>query len=97
MLAWLWDNHCSVIATDTVAVEVIPSRESSPFDDNVMQMMHPEMIALLGMWLGELWKLDALAADCVADGVYECMVVAKPLNLVGGVGSPPNATAIKRT
>jgi len=95
MLAWLWDHHFSMIATDTVAVEVMPSLESSPFVENVMQMMHPEMIALLGMWLGELWKLDALAADCAADGVYECMIVAKPLNLVGGVGSPPNATAIK--
>ncbi len=95
MLAWLWDHQFSMIATDTVAVEVMPSLPSSPFVQNVLHMMHPEMIALLGMWLGELWKLDALADDCAADGVYECMIVAKPLNLVGGVGSPPNATAIK--
>jgi kynurenine formamidase len=94
-LAWLWDHQFSMIATDTVAVEVMPSLPSSPFFENVLRMMHPDMIALLGMWLGELWKLDSLAADCAADGVYECMVIVKPLNLVGGVGSPPNATAIK--
>ena len=47
------------------------------------------------MALGELWSLDALADDCARDGVYECMVVAIPLNLPRGVGSPANAIAIK--
>jgi hypothetical protein len=42
-----------------------------------------------------LWDLEALAADCATTGVYDCMIVAKPLNLVGGVGSPANAVAIK--
>ena len=51
-------------------------------------MMHPSMIALLGLCLGELWDLEALSADCAIDKVYECMVTIKPLNLVGGVGSP---------
>jgi hypothetical protein len=47
------------------------------------------------MNLGELWHLDALAEDCATDGVYEFMVTSAPLNLTGGVGSPPNALAIK--
>ena len=50
-------------------------------------------IALLGFVIGELWWLDDLAADCTRTGVYDCLVVAKPLNLTGGVGSPANATA----
>jgi len=50
---------------------------------------------MLGMVVGELWRLDELADDCEADGVYDCMLVVKPLNVIGGVGSPPNATAIK--
>ncbi|WP_201840152.1 cyclase family protein [Microvirga zambiensis] len=95
MLAWIWDNHFSVVASDTVAVEVMPSVQSSPFANNVGRMMHPELIALLGVCLGELWKLDELAKDCAADGIYEFMVTAKPLNLVGGVGSPANALALK--
>ena len=57
--------------------------------------LHIQLIAHLGMALGELWDLDALAEDCAADGVYECMVMSAPLNLRGGVGSPPNALAIK--
>jgi hypothetical protein len=58
-------------------------------------MMHQQLIALLGMAIGELWRLDELAEDCARDGIYEFLVVSKPLNLVGGVGSPANAVAIK--
>lgn len=94
-VAWIWDHHFSVVASDTVAVEVMPSVSGSPFLDNVGRMMHPDLIALLGVHLGELWRLDELAADCAADGVYEFLVIAKPLNLLGGVGSPPNAVAVK--
>ncbi|RJT26120.1 cyclase family protein [Mesorhizobium waimense] len=95
MLAWIWDNHFSVLASDTVVVEVMPSIPTSPFETNVGRLMHPDLIALLGVCLGEMWKLDELAGDCARDGVYEFLLTAKPLNLVGGVGSPPNALAIK--
>ena len=94
-VAWIWDHHFAVVASDTVAVEVMPSVATSPFTSNVGGMMHPDLIALLGVHLGELWKLDELAEDCAVDGVYEFMVTAKPLNLLGGVGSPPNALALK--
>jgi hypothetical protein len=47
------------------------------------------------MPLGELWRLEALAADCEADGVYESLLVSAPLNLRGGAGSPANALALK--
>ena len=43
----------------------------------------------------ELWDLDALAVDCAADGRYEFMLVSAPLYVPGGVGSPPNAYALK--
>lgn len=43
----------------------------------------------------EMWYLDALAADCEDDGVYEFLLTSAPLNKVGGIASPPNALAIK--
>jgi hypothetical protein len=57
--------------------------------------MHWRLIPLLGLPIGELWDLDALAADCAADGAYEFLFTSAPLNVPGGVGSPPNAIAIK--
>ncbi|MCC6917657.1 MAG: cyclase family protein [Alphaproteobacteria bacterium] len=105
MLAWIWNHQLSMLAADNGAVESWPINPGSGWFDpdeppppvHVSQngMIHRPLIGLLGLVLGELWKLDELAADCAADGVYEFMVTVKPLNLLGGVGSPPNAIAIK--
>jgi kynurenine formamidase len=95
-LEWLWDNHFSLAASDTYALEAMPPSENSPTAGNRdAGMLHPNILGLLGLPIGELWLLHDLAADCAADDAYDCMVVVKPLHLVGGVGSPANATAIK--
>jgi kynurenine formamidase len=85
---FFWDHRIAAIAADNIAVERWPIDPEKGF-------LHIQLIAHLGMALGEMWDLDALAEDCAADGVYECMVMSAPLNLRGGVGSPPNALAIK--
>jgi hypothetical protein len=97
MVGWLWDHQIPMIATDNLGVEVgrTPGAVASEFGVSFFDRLHDQLIPLLGMALGELWKLDELAADCAADGVYDFLLVAKPLNLTGGVGSPANATAIK--
>ncbi len=99
MLAWLWDHRIPLAASDNTALECSPVVATSPFrtaeGGPAAGLMHPQLIALLGMVVGELWRLDELAADCADDGVYEFLLVVKPLNVVGGVGSPPNATAVK--
>lgn len=95
---WIWDHQVSVFATDTFAVEVLPVISNSDFLDSAPEdngMMHQELIAKLGVPLGELWNLTVLCADSVRTGRWDSMCVIKPLNLVGGVGSPPNATAIR--
>jgi kynurenine formamidase len=87
-----------LFATDTFAVEVLPVVADSPFLDTAPEdagMMHQELIAKLGVPLGELWNLTDLVADSRRTGRWDALVVVKPLHLVGGVGSPPNATAIR--
>ncbi len=86
-MAWLWDRHLAAIVSDNVAVEAWPPQ--------LEEFLHLRAIPLLGIVFGELFDLEALAEDCAADGVYECLFVAKPLMLRGGVGSPANAMAIK--
>lgn len=105
MLAWIWDHRIAMMAADNGGLESFPVNQASGWVDpdepppprgpSHNGMLHRPAIALLGLIIGELWKLDELAVDCAADGVYEFMLTAKPLNLVGGVGSPPNAIAIK--
>lgn len=93
MAQYLWDSGAMAVASDTFAVEVWPpdlSSEAIPFG-----FLHRVLIGQFGMALGELWQLDDLAADCAEDGIYEFLLTSSPLHSRGGVGSPPNALAIK--
>jgi hypothetical protein len=90
MAAYLWNLHIAALATDAIAVEAWP-----PVVTADRGFLHINLITYFGMNLGEMWDVDALAADCAADGVYEFMLTSAPLNIRGGVGSPPNALALK--
>jgi kynurenine formamidase len=93
MAAYLWDHEIAAVAADTFAVEVWPPDwrpEARPFG-----FLHHVLIGRLGMSLGELWDLDALAADCDEDGTNEFFLVSAPLHVRGGIGSTANALAIK--
>jgi kynurenine formamidase len=85
---WLWDHHVAAVVADNPAVEMIPAGKGMGF-------LHPHALPLLGIPLGEMWDLDALADDCAAAGTYDCLFVAAPLNVPGGIASPPNAVAIR--
>jgi kynurenine formamidase len=95
MVSWLWDHQISLIASDNVAVESSQGSARSEFGEGRAGRLHAQLIALLGMAIGELWNLRPLAEDCAATSMYEFLLVVKPLHLAGGVGSPANATAIK--
>lgn len=105
MLEFLWDTGIAMVAADNGGVEAFPVDEDSEFYDasepapergpSHNGMLHRELIAMLGMPLGELWRLDRLAEACAVDGRYACLLTAKPLAVTGGVGSPPNAMAIR--
>jgi hypothetical protein len=86
--AWVWDHQIAAMAADNVALEALPVEVQAGFQ-------HRRLIALQGLPIGEVWDLDELAQDCAQDGVYEFMLMSAPLYLPGGVGSPPNAYAIK--
>jgi hypothetical protein len=89
-LGWLHGHEVAGVATDTWGVEVRPNE----FDD-AFQPLHQVAIPHIGLLLGEMWDLDALAEDCAADGVIEFLLCAPPLPFVGAVGSPVNPLAVK--
>ncbi len=87
---WLYETCIAGIATDTWGVEVRPNELPGSF-----QPLHLVMIVNMGLLVGEIFALEALADDCAADGVYEFMFVAPPLPITRAVGSPVNPQAIK--
>jgi kynurenine formamidase len=93
MARYLWNSHLAAVATDAPAVEVWPPDHraaAAPYG-----YLHQVLIPEFGMALGELWWLADLARDCREDGVYEMFVSSAPLNVAGGISSPPNALAVK--
>lgn len=89
MARFLWNTHVAGAATDTSTFEAWPHRFVPG------EYLHMDVLALLGIPIGEMWYLDALARDCADDAVYEFLLTSAPLNKVGGIASPPNALAIK--
>ncbi|MFE9650771.1 cyclase family protein [Streptomyces sp. NPDC006365] len=87
---WLHRTEIAGIATDTWGFEVRPNEF-----DNAFQPLHQVVIPNMGLLIGEMWDLDALAEDCAADGVYEFWLTAAPLPITGAVGSPVNPIAVK--
>ncbi len=86
---WFYDRNTAAVAADNVGVEVMRPEEG------IWSLFHMLAIRDMGMMLGEIWNLEALAADCAADGVYEFMLVATALPVSGAVGTPLNPIAIK--
>ena len=87
---WLWDHRVAAVAADCPALERMPFDKSS--DDT---FLHRRLIPKLGYAIGELFDLDALAADCATDGRYHGLFASSPINTPGGAGSPANALAMK--
>lgn len=86
-VAWLWDKHVAAVCADNIAVEVTPPRGPDT-------RLHPALLGLLGLAMGELFDLTELSESCARRDRYEFMFVAKPWRLPGGLGSPANAMAI---
>ena len=102
----LWDMHVAAIGADNPAVEVWPlgagldpaelERIRATERNRLVEVFaHTTLLPLLGIPLGELWDLDALAEDCASSRIYDCLFTSAPINLRAGVASPPNALAIR--
>lgn len=87
---WIHDKEVSAVAVDTWGAEVLPTEPA-----DVSMPMHIILIVHMGLTLGEIFDLEALAADCAEDGIYEFLFTAPPLPITRAVGSPINPVAVK--
>ena len=101
----LWNLHIAAVACDNPAVEVWPPGPQLSEEERAALRADPTrihevfahtiLLPMLGLPLGEMFFLDALADDCALDGRYEFFFTSAPLHLPNGVASPPNALATK--
>jgi kynurenine formamidase len=86
---WIADRSIAGLATDTWSVEAVPAQTP-----DVTCPVHILLIVMLGLWVGEIFDLEALAARCAIDGRYDFLFLAPPLPVTGGIGSPINPQAV---
>jgi kynurenine formamidase len=89
-----WEEGFALLAVDNSAVEPSPIA----MDEAGVQFdltCHVRVMVALGINFGEFFDFEELAAACAGDGRYEFLLTSAPLQLQGGIGSPPNALAIR--
>ncbi|NMD54316.1 MULTISPECIES: cyclase family protein [Tsukamurella] len=90
LVQWFADKEIPNLVTDTIANEVTTDQ-----NNGVALTLHCALMRNLGVVFTEITDLEALAADCAADGVYEFMYTAAPLKIAQGSGAPVNPVVVK--
>lgn len=86
--AWLHARDVAAVCSDNWGVEVMPPDGGHRTD------LHAVLLRDMGLSLGELFVLDALAEACAGRGAWDFFFTAPPLTVTGGVGSPITPLAI---
>jgi kynurenine formamidase len=87
---WLHAHEVAAVANDTIVFEVFPTEyEDLPLPVHLLHLVE------MGLWQGQNWDLEALAADCAEDGQYDFLLTATPEPFVAGLGAPVAPVAVK--
>lgn len=89
---WAHDHSLAAVAADNTAVEIL---DADGLGSSIPFAFHMLALRDMGMPLGEMFNLEALAADSAADGRYTFMLSAPPLEVTNGFGSPVNPLVLK--
>ncbi|KAL1910542.1 hypothetical protein Sste5344_003797 [Sporothrix stenoceras] len=93
---WFWNHHFSAVAADNPGFEVMRPTVNGVDGSGTTAdyVLHPNLLALLGIHIGELWDLKRLSEYCNKTGRFTFLLTSMPLNVPGACGSPPNAMAL---
>jgi hypothetical protein len=83
ILRFLWEKQIAAVAGDSWPCP----------EDKKQWQLHQWLLAGWGMPIGELWDLEGLSATCERLQRWSFFLTSAPMNVPGGVASPPNALA----
>jgi kynurenine formamidase len=92
LLAWIADVQISALIADNYAVEGLLGKDPDPSRHSFLPIHHLCLFRL-GVPLGEMWYLHALANWLREHGRSRFLLTAPPLRLPGAVGSPVTPVA----
>lgn len=87
-IPWMHERRIAMFMPDGDG-ETIPSTV-----DGILYPIHPLQVVAMGMAVSDSLDLEEIAAACEQDGRWEFMVIAAPLRLPRGTGSPFNPIAV---
>ncbi len=90
---WIDESQISVLVADNFGVEAFPYADLGETDRYPGLPIHQECLFELGIRLGELWYLSALAAHLRPRKRSRFLLTAPPLRLPGSFGSPATPVA----
>ncbi|MGZ4619691.1 MAG: cyclase family protein [Frankiaceae bacterium] len=90
LVSWFHEKEIVSLSTDTIANEITIDPKNG-----IMLPLHAALMRNLGVLFSEICALEALAADCEADGQYTFLYAAAPINIIQGAGAPVNPLAVK--
>ncbi|KAK8133763.1 hypothetical protein PG984_005775 [Apiospora sp. TS-2023a] len=85
---WLYGHHPAAVGGDTIGFEALPR------DPDNVWCLHEWLLVFWGTAIGELWDLERLGEICGDLNRWSFFLTSAPLNVRGGVGSPPGAIAV---
>jgi len=91
---WLWDTGFAAVAGDQPGWEKFPIWTTPDVGGLGDMSLHEVLLGGWAMPIGEYFSLEELGEECARQGRYSFFVTSMPLNVPGGVGSPPSALAI---
>lgn len=99
VVRFLWDNHFTVVAGDSITLEAVnlPMPEDgdvNKLDGRAAFPLHENVLCGFGVPFGELFNLDTLSEICKKHDRYSFFVTSMPFNAPHGVSSTPNIVAI---
>jgi len=90
---WLHERNVAAVCADNTGIE--HRSGTSMAQEAIPLPLHMLCIRDMGLHFGEVFDLEALAADCAMDGVYSFLLSAPVLPVRGAVGSAINPLALK--
>lgn len=87
-IPWMHERRIAMFMPDGDG-EAVPSTV-----EGIMYPIHPLQVAAMGMAVSDSLNLEEISTACAQEQRWEFMVVAAPLRLPGGTGSPFNPIAV---
>jgi kynurenine formamidase len=96
LVDWIAEMDIPYVGADNLAVEQVSQTiEVDGEEETIVIPLHGALLRNLGVSINEILDLGELAAACAADGIYEFLFTAAPLNVERGSGAPVNPLVLK--